>query len=208
LAVGYRLIVSGEMAGHRHRLILVVLLCALAAVASLPDAAERELGHAGDFGVHELVDSPAASGAICRFAPPLVWSMGETWIQVRPPVIFARDATSLLDEQLVGWRAVILNQDRLTKGWSPIATGETQRAVATENVSAPFENRGPEPQFHLGYGADRVRLELFWNERLVLGGEPRLAGQAEYEVENYDIEVRHRTGLRQDGVSDACQVQL
>jgi hypothetical protein len=187
------------------------LLAIVGVVASsyvLPVAAERELGHAGSIGVHALVDSLSAPGATCRFAPPLVWSIGETWIQVRPPVIFARDATALDDQQLVGWRAVILREDHASGKLTPVATGETQRALASEGVSAPFESRAPQSQFHLGYGAYHVRVELFWYERMSYGNEPRLVGQAEYDVEHFAIVVRHRTGVRQDGVSAMCQLQL
>lgn len=183
---------------------LLAIVAASAMASGMPVAADVEVGRAGKVGQHALVDSPAAPGAICRFAPPLVWSIGETWIQVRPPVIFARDATTLADEQLVGWRAVILREDRVSGKLVPIATGETQRAIASEVASAPFASRAPASQFHLGYGAYRVRVELFWYEGLSAGNEPKLAGQAAYEVEYYTIVIRHRGGIRQDGVSNAC----
>lgn len=192
------------MSGHLPIRIWLLAFLAPGFIGSLPVAAERDLGHAGKIGQHALVDSLSAPGATCRFAPPLVWSLGETWIQVRPPVIFARDATALEDEQLVGWRAVILNEDRASGKLTTVATGEIQRAVASEVISAPFESRAPASQFHLGYGAYLVRVELFWYEGLSAGNQPKLVGQASYEVQHFAIIVRHRTGIRQDGVSDAC----
>lgn len=185
--------------------VLFILLAGLG--PGLSALAEIELGRAGDTGDHEVADSQSAPGAICRFAVPLDWSIGEAWLHVRPPMMFAHDATPRNDEQLVGWRAVVLAQEPESGDWVPFVTGETQRAMASEIYLAPFESRGPETQFFLGYGAYRVRLELFWYERFGLEGEPRVAGQAEYEIEHYAIAVRHRAGLRQVGVQPRCQLQ-
>ena len=165
-----------------------------------------ELGHAGNTGLHGLTDTAESPGATCRFAPPLAWSLGETWIQVRPPVMFARDMTDRADEQLVGWRAVVFTWDRGSGAWKPLLEGETQRAVAAENRAARFDGRGEEAHFFLGYGAYMINAELFWYERMGLDEEPRLAGQAEYQVGYYAIAVRDRGGTRPVGVSQACQL--
>ena len=84
--------------------------------------------------------------------------------------------------------------------------GDTQRAVAAENRAARFDSRGEETQFFLGYGAYMINAELFWYERMGLDEEPRLAGQAEYQVGYYAIAVRDRGGTRPVGVSQACQL--
>ena len=163
------------------------------------------MGEVGEVGKHEVADSQSAPGAICRFAPPLVWSLGETWVHVRPPMMFANDVTSGPDRQLVGWRAVVLTRDRTTGAWEPIAIGKTQRALATEISYATFESRSEETQVFLGYGAYRVRIELFWYENAPVTSELRVAGKAAYEIEHYAIVVRHRQGMRQIGVSDECR---
>jgi hypothetical protein len=166
-----------------------------------------QIGSAGNFGAHGMTDTSHSPGATCRFAPPLAWSLGETWLQVRPPVMFARDATDRFDEQLVGWRAVILTLDPASGGWLPIAEGKTQRAVATEDLAALFDSRGLETEFFLPYGSYLVTAELFWYERMGAGEEPRLAGQAVYQVEHYAIAVRDRGRTHLLDVAGRCQLE-
>ena len=167
-----------------------------------------ELGSAGNVGGHGVTDTRESPGVTCRFAPPLAWSAGETWLQVRPPLMVARDTTPAVDEQLVGWRAVIATWDRASAAWKPFVEGPTQRAVAAENRAAQFDSRTPEGHFFLGYGAYLVTVELFWYERLAGDGEPRLAGQAEYQIEYYAIAVRDRRDTIPKGVNTACRLEL
>jgi hypothetical protein len=171
-----------------------------------PALAAFELGRAGNTGLHGLTDTPESPGATCRFAPPLSWSLGETWIQVRPPVMFAHDMTGRNDEQLVGWRAVVFVWDHASSAWKRLTEGKTQRAVAAENRAARFDGRGEETRFFLGYGAYVVNAELFWYERMGPDEEPRLAGQAEYQVGYYAIAVRDRGGTHPVGVNQTCQL--
>jgi hypothetical protein len=196
-----------------QRCFLALIVCALISglagglIRSSPARAAIEIASAGNFGAHGMTDTSHSPGATCRFAPPLAWSLGETWVQVRPPVMFARDTTERFDEQLVGWRAVILSLDPASGGWQPIAEGETQRAVATEDLAALFDSRGPETEFFLPYGAYLVTAELFWYERMGAGEEPRLAGQAGYQVEHYAIAVRDRGGTHLLDVGARCQLE-
>ena len=162
----------------------------------------------GKVGRHDVTDSASAPGVICRFAPPLNWSIGETWIQVRPPMMLARDVTAGHDRQLVGWRAVVLAQDRETGLWQPLREGPVQREMATDIFLANFESRGPETQFHVGYGAYRVRMELFWYESTTGSVSDQIVGRVVYEVEHYAIVVRHRAGMLQTGVGSTCQLAI
>jgi hypothetical protein len=168
--------------------------------------AEIEIGHAGNIGRHGLIDSRVSPGATCRFAPPLVWSLGETWIQVRPPVIFAYDVSDRVDEQLVGWRAVVRTLDPASGAWRIVAEGETEQAIAADNRSAIFDYSGPGTQFFLAYGAYLVTTDLFWYDRRGPGEELRLAGQAEYQIEHYAIAVRDRADTHPLGVSSGCRL--
>src|SRR3954469_11790959 len=189
----------------------LVLLRALRALTLKPSGsamAAAELGQAGDIGGHGLTDSRESPGVTCRFAPPLDWSLGETWIQVRPPVMFARDVSDGVDEQQVGWRATVLAWDEDSQSWHKRAQGETQYAVATDNRAATFDSRGPETTFFLGYGAYQVTMQLFWYEGRGLDGEPRLAGQAEYQLQHYALAVRDRIGTEPLGVEKACELGM
>ncbi|MFN8591700.1 MAG: hypothetical protein U0031_09600 [Thermomicrobiales bacterium] len=188
------------------RLALAICLFALLTAPLQRVRAGIELGQAGNTGGHGLTDSRESPGATCRFEVPLAWSLGETWLQVRPPVMFARDSTDRVDEQVVGWRAVIARWDRASGAWAPLVEGETQRTIAAENRAAVFDSRGPETQFFLGYGPYLVTLELFWYERMTGDGEPRLAGKVTYQIEHYAIAVRDRGETRPIGVASACSL--
>ena len=199
------------MSGSQRALLigsLLVLIVGAALRATPFVRADVELGHAGNVGGHGLTDTRESPGATCRFAPPLAWSLGETWIQVRPPVMFARDTTERTDHQLVGWRAVVSTWDRASDAWKLLVEGKTQRAVAAENRAAQFDSRGEETEFFLGYGTYLVTVDLFWYERMGPGEEPWLAGQAEYKVAHYAIAVRDRGGTRPINVNQACQISL
>jgi hypothetical protein len=188
--------------------VLVFLPILLASGATDAVRAGIEMGHAGNIGGHGMTDTRESPGATCRFAPPLAWSLGETWLQVRPPLMVARDSTAGVDEQMVGWRATIAAWDDASGAWTPFLEGPTQRAVAAENRAALFDSRGPETHFHLGYGAFRVTVELFWYERLTGDGEPRVAGQVEYQIEYYAIAVRGRRETVPVGVNTACRIDV
>jgi hypothetical protein len=192
-----------------------LILCCCLAVAvggaghgAWPAQAAYELGRAGNTGLHGLTDTAESPGATCRFALPLSWSLGETWIQVRPPVMFARDTTERIDEQLVGWRAVISVWDPASGAFKPLVLGQTQRALAAENRAARFDSRGEETQFHVGYGSYIVLAELFWYERLGANEQPRLAGQVTYQIGYYAIAVRDRAGTRPVDVNQRCQLPM
>ena len=185
----------------------------LTLIAVMPEwvgsaTAAFRLGRAGNIGGHGLTDSRESPGVTCRFAPPLDWSLGETWIQVRPPVMFARDISDGVDEQQVGWRATILAWDQDSQLWQERTQGETQYAVAADNRAATFDSRGPETTFFLGYGAYQATMQLFWYEGRGPDGEPRLAGQAEYQLQHYALAVRDRIGTQPLGVETACELGM
>jgi hypothetical protein len=200
-------------AGKRPGVLASLLTVLLILLAVSPEwagsaAAAFRLGRAGDIGGHGLTDSRESPGVTCRFAPPLDWSLGETWIQVRPPVMFARDVSDGVDEQQVGWRATILAWDQDSQSWQERAQGETQYAVAADNRAATFDSRGPETTFFLGYGAYQVTMQLFWYEGRGPDGKPRVAGQAEYQLQHYALAVRDRIGTQPIGVETACELGM
>jgi len=67
--------------------------------------ADTELGHEGQVGRHRLADIHDSPGAVCDVVLPGRDSLGETWLRVNPPIMFARNRTDDADEQFVGWRA-------------------------------------------------------------------------------------------------------
>jgi len=114
---GYRKCTVFISSGTRRRYGLTALIW-LAALASLlgngPIAlADIELGHEGQVGRHRLADSHDSPGAVCDVVLPGRDSLGETWLRVNPPIMFARNRTGGTDEQFVSWRARVraLNED-------------------------------------------------------------------------------------------------
>lgn len=188
--------------------LVVLILMWLSPGVVRPALAGTLIAEVGQVGRHDITDSDSAPGVICRFAPPLNWSLGETWLQVRPPMMLARDESAGHDRQLVGWRAIVLAQNRETGAWQPLIEGPVQREMATDIYLANFESRAPETQFHVGYGAYRVRMELFWYEGTTGSVSDRVAGRVAYEVEHYAIVVRHRAGMLQTGVDSTCQLAV
>ena len=90
----------------------------------------------------------------------------------------------------------------------PELSGEGCPSLVRPPQAAPFDHRGPETRFFLPYDVYVVTTELFWYERMGPEDEPRLAGQAQYQVEHYAIAVRDRGGTQPIGVSSRCQLEL
>ena len=55
--------------------------------------ADIELGHEGQTGRHRLADMHDSPGAVCDIVLPGRDSLGETWLRVNPPIMFARNRT-------------------------------------------------------------------------------------------------------------------
>ena len=167
-----------------------------------------ELGHAGNIGAHGMTDFRDSPGATCRFALPLAWSRGETWIQVRPPVMFARTRpTASIASSWVGGPSS-LTPDHATGAW--LRRGDRAKPSAPSRRTtgrAPFDGRGPGTALLSRLrNLSRHSRSLLVRPDRTAGEEPRLAGQAEYQIANYAIAVRDRGGTQPVGVDPGCQL--
>jgi hypothetical protein len=90
--------------------------------------ADIEFGHEGLTGHHRLADLVDSPGAVCDIVLPGPDSLGETWIRVNPPVMFARDRTPGIDTQEIGWTAVIER------------AGVTVTTILPHGINTPFFN--------------------------------------------------------------------
>lgn len=84
----------------RARTVLVMAAMALA-LAAAPLGA-MTAASSGQPGVHVLIDSVTWPGASCNFPDPIGHDFPNR-VTVRAPVVYAYDATSHVDSQVVGW---------------------------------------------------------------------------------------------------------
>ena len=157
-------------------------------VTAAPAAADTERGHTGQVGVHRLRDVFGYPGARCYFEGP----MGAEQVvamDVRSPVVFARDASSGVDIQRVGWRATI---QRLSGGtWSNYLTGPLERDYATDRHPAEFTKWGVD----LPDGTYRVFIRMFWYDP----AGTTVVGTANHRVDFYAIIINGEQAFQSDG---------
>lgn len=178
--------------GRRGRLAAPRLLAALICGASLlggapPAGADIELGHTGLTGRHRLADLYDSPGAVCDIVLPSPSSLGEMWLRVNPPVMFARDQPSGLDEQQIGWRATVSALNETTGAWRVVRRSPTVRATANDDLASYFDGRGWLAAFPLARATYSVSVEMLWYDPL---DPDRIEGRAVHAIEHYSIFLR------------------
>src|SRR5262245_45051764 len=113
------------------------LVLAAIVLTAVPAArADMELGHEGKVGRHRLVDLHDSAGAVCDIVLPGQDSLGETWLRINPPVMFARNRTPAVDEQVVGWQATVSVLEVPTGAWHVMRQSEIAREVARDDLAS------------------------------------------------------------------------
>jgi hypothetical protein len=137
--------------------------------------ADTRLRDRGQFGEHRLRDRWKNPGAICNYNDS---SFHLQSIEVRPPLVFARDVTLGQDQQDVGWQFWIR---RHLEGGGKVThnTSSTQIATATDTAHAPFTRVST--AFVPNYpGPFTVVVRMFWYEA---GGA--ISGMAKHRIDHY-----------------------
>ena len=197
----------GKRTRRRYRLTALVYLAALTWSASLLDhgpiaLADTELGHEGQTGRHRLADIHDSPGAVCDIVLPGRDSLGETWLRVNPPIMFARNRTDDIDEQYVGWRASVsaLNED--TGVWRVVRRSGTPRALASDQLASYFDGEGWLAAFPLSRATYSVSVEMIWYDP----HDPhRVEGRTTHEVEHFLNVTRHNGETKQGRTSSVCR---
>jgi hypothetical protein len=168
---------------------LAALLCGALLFAGVPVAeADFELGHEGLTGRHRLADMYDSPGAVCGIVLPGRDSLGETWLRVNPPIMFAINRSEAVDEQQVGWRAV--RHSAMT------------RTVATDKLATYFNGQGWLAGFPLARATYSVSVEMVW----YAPDDPRrIEGRATHEIEHFSIVMRHNGETLHGRTSSACR---
>ena len=113
---------------------LAIVVLGASLLSAVPVArADVKLGQSGLTGRHRLADMYDSPGAVCDVVLPGSDSLGETWLRVNPPVMFARDRTPSLDEQYVGWQATVSAMIEGRGAWGIVRRSEVMRHHRTRN---------------------------------------------------------------------------
>ncbi len=197
-----------ETRARRHgRLATAVLLATMVIGASrcsgAPVAlADTELGHDGLVGRHRLADMYDSPGAVCDIVLPGRDSLGETWLRVNPPIMFAINRTGGVDEQQIGWRATVsaLNED--TGAWRVVRRSGMTRTMATDQLASYFNGQGWLAGFPLTRETYSVSVEMVWYDP----DDPRrIEGRATHAIEHFMIVLRHNGETMHGRTSSVCR---
>lgn len=184
-------------------LALTAALAVIACFAALPGAsADTELGHQGLTGRHRLADMYDSPGAVCDIVLPGHDSLGETWLRVNPPVMFARDRTDAIDRQFVGWRATVLALDERTEAWHVVRRGDVARDFARDNLASYFNGEGWLAEFPVSRSTYSVEVEMLWYDP---ARPDRVEGSSVHGVEYFTIILRHNGEVGHGRTSSVCR---
>ena len=164
--------------------------------------ADMELGHDGLTGRHRLADMYDSPGAVCDIVLPGHDSLGETWLRVNPPIMFAINRTGGVDEQQVGWRATVsaLNED--TGAWHVVRRSAMTRTMATDQLASYFNGQGWLAGFPLARATYSVSVEMVWFDP----DDPRrIEGHATHTIEHFLVVLRHNGETMHGRTSSLCR---
>jgi len=195
--------IEGRLAGRAR---LAALVCGTLLFGSTPVAlADFELGHEGLTGRHRLADMYDAPGAICDIVLAGRDSLGETWLRVNPPIMFAINRTDAVDKQQIGWRAAVsvLNED--TGVWHAVRRSAMRRTVATDELASYFNGQGWLARFPLARATYSVTVEMVWYDPV----DPhRVEGHATHAIEHFSIMLRYNGESIHGRTSSVCRSPL
>jgi hypothetical protein len=179
----------------------------LAALSSLLDnrliaLADIELGHEGQVGRHRLADIYDSPGAVCDIVLPGRDSLGETWLRVNPPIMFARNRTAGTDEQYVSWRANVSALNEETGVWRVVRRSGMPRDLANDQLASYFDGEGWLAEFPLSRATYSVSVEMIWYDP---HSPDRVEGRATHEIEHFTLVFRHDGETRHGRTSSVCR---
>ncbi len=167
-----------------------------------PVLADIELGHEGETGRHRLADMYDSPGAVCDIVLPGRDSLGETWLRVNPPVMFARDRDDGVDEQPVGWSAAVSALNEETGAWRIVRRSHIARELASDQLASYFNGEGWLARFPLSRATYAVSVEMLWYDP----HDPhRVEGHARHAIEHFTILLRHNGETKHGRTSSVCR---
>jgi len=164
--------------------------------------ADTELGHEGQVGRHRLADIHDSPGAVCDVVLPGRDSLGETWLRVNPPIMFARNRTDDADEQFVGWRANVSVLNEETGVWRLVRRSGIPRALASDQLASYFDGQGWLAKFPLSRATYSVSVEMLWYDP---DDPTRVEGRAIHEIEYFSTVIRYEGEATNGRTSTVCR---
>ena len=182
---------------------LAMLVIGASLCSGMPVAlADMELGHDGLTGRHRLADMYDSPGAVCDIVLPGRDSLGETWLRVNPPIMFAINRTGGVDEQQIGWRATVsaLNED--TGAWREVRRSAMTRTTANDQLASYFNGQEWLAGFPLARETYSVSVEMVWFDP---DNPRRIEGQATHAIDHFLIVVRQNGETMHGRTSSVCR---
>jgi hypothetical protein len=182
---------------------LVALVCGVLLFAGVPVAqADFEQGHEGLTGRHRLADMHDSPGAVCDIVLPGHDSLGETWLRVNPPIMFAINRTEAVDEQQIGWRATVSALNEGTGVWHVVRHSAMTRMVANDKLASYFNGQDWLAGFPLARATYSVSVEMVWYDP----NDPRqIEGRATHAIEHFSVVLRHNGETIQSRTASVCR---
>lgn len=179
-----------------------VLALAVFATGQHTAQADTELFHSGETGRHRLADIYDSPGAVCDIVLPGKDSLGETWIRVNPPIMFARDRTEDVDSQDIGWRAIVYAVDPDTEERRMVRQSAINRDSASDNLASYFSGQGWLAEFPMSVSRAtyEVEVEMIW---YAPDDPQRIEGRAVHGVEYFMMVLRHHGEARSGRTAQA-----
>lgn len=151
-------------------------------------SADIEIEQSGETGRHRLADIYDSPGAVCDIVLPGKDSLGETWLRVNPPIMFARDRSAAVDEQPIGWRASVFAVDPETNVRRLVRQGDIALDHASDNLASYFGGQGWLAEFPVSRATYEVEVEMIWYDP---DDPQRIEGRSVHGVEYFAMVVRH-----------------
>jgi hypothetical protein len=128
-------------------------------------------------------------------------SLGETWLRVNPPIIFANDRTPGEDEQPVGWQVTVSVLDERSDDWRVVRRSDIFRDMASDELASYFDGQGWLAAFPVARGTYAVTVDMLWYDP----GEPsRVEGRASHAIEYFIVILRHQGEVSHGRTAPAC----
>ena len=182
---------------------LAALVCGTSLLAGAPVAlADIELGHDGLTGRHLLADRYDSPGAVCDIVLPGRDSLGETWLRVNPPIMFAIDRTNGVDEQQIGWRASVSALNEGTGVWRVVRRSGMTRMTADDQLASYFNGQSWLAGFPLSRATYAVSVEMVWFD---VEDPRRIEGRTTHAIEHFSILLRHDGETVHGRTSSVCR---
>ena len=160
------------MTGRLGLIVAVAVL--LTMLAGVPASAATTTGR------WSLIDTPRYPGATCVFHTSPDDELHQ--IHVRAPVIFAVDATTGVDTEIVGWRLLVQYSDDSMATWHVLEKGPIVKASATDRYNAQWSSLTGVWKRGTGalHGAYRAMVSMIWYDP-----KGKIQGLVQAVVANY-----------------------